>query len=355
MSTLHELIKYGSFFGGSDGAIQAPAVAEVGQTIRVSRVNNDGKPIEWEAVDFPEGGGTQPDWNQNDPTKADYVKNRPFWADDPVETVLFDGTIVTVDGWTNDDLPFVVTEYMEYTVTFNGAVYESVGVKYKGFVYVGNPAIWIGDLSLDNGLPFAIGEGYDGEHSVVGVTICGDSHTLKIVEKTRKTHKLSGRYFDFPNPVRAVGYNYETDEMIVLRELERIDVVPKEMYNEMRRDDSIVLIDDGLHLPPENFAFITSIEEYLDVSNLSKGETVSMRLDSTSRVHYPSLCKGVNDFNSIFVVRLDDHQGGSTVLLNGALGANTLTPSGKLCLVQVLGHGDYAILQATVVAVFPTD
>lgn len=37
----------------ADGAIQAPAVAEAGQTIRASKVNNGGKPIEWEAVDFP--------------------------------------------------------------------------------------------------------------------------------------------------------------------------------------------------------------------------------------------------------------------------------------------------------------
>lgn len=36
----------------ADGAIQAPLIAKVGQTIRVSRVNNDGKPIEWEAADM---------------------------------------------------------------------------------------------------------------------------------------------------------------------------------------------------------------------------------------------------------------------------------------------------------------
>lgn len=31
----------------------------------------------------------QPDWNQNDETAPDYVKNRPFYTDDPVETVFF--------------------------------------------------------------------------------------------------------------------------------------------------------------------------------------------------------------------------------------------------------------------------
>lgn len=40
-----------------------------------------------------EGGSasqTQPDWNQNDSTQPDYVKNRPFYTSDPVETEIFD-------------------------------------------------------------------------------------------------------------------------------------------------------------------------------------------------------------------------------------------------------------------------
>ena len=41
------------------------------------------------------GGGVQPDWNQNDETALDYVKNRPFYTGDPVETVLLEEQIVT--------------------------------------------------------------------------------------------------------------------------------------------------------------------------------------------------------------------------------------------------------------------
>ncbi len=39
------------------GAIPVPSTATVGQTIRVSAVDESGKPTEWEAVNFPEGGG----------------------------------------------------------------------------------------------------------------------------------------------------------------------------------------------------------------------------------------------------------------------------------------------------------
>lgn len=51
--------------------------AQVGQTIRVSAVDESGKPTAWETSDFPEQ--MQSDYNQNDSTQPDYVKNRPFY------------------------------------------------------------------------------------------------------------------------------------------------------------------------------------------------------------------------------------------------------------------------------------
>lgn len=38
------------------GAVEAPETAEVGQTIRVKSVDENGKPTAWEAADFPAGG-----------------------------------------------------------------------------------------------------------------------------------------------------------------------------------------------------------------------------------------------------------------------------------------------------------
>ena len=42
---------------GIERAIPNPDTAAVGQTIRVSAVDDSGKPTAWEAVDFPTGGG----------------------------------------------------------------------------------------------------------------------------------------------------------------------------------------------------------------------------------------------------------------------------------------------------------
>ena len=41
--------------------------------------------------------GVQPDWNQNDATQPDYVKNRPFYTRDPVETVLVEETSIAFE------------------------------------------------------------------------------------------------------------------------------------------------------------------------------------------------------------------------------------------------------------------
>ena len=67
--------------------------ATPGKTIKVKAVQ-DGKPTEWEAVDMP----SQPDWNQNDNTKPDYIKNRPLIAtnDDAMDLLAEIGIITPI-------------------------------------------------------------------------------------------------------------------------------------------------------------------------------------------------------------------------------------------------------------------
>lgn len=51
---------------------------EVGKTVKITEVDDSGKPTAWEAVEFPEQ--VQSDWSQNDETAVDYIKNRPFYS-----------------------------------------------------------------------------------------------------------------------------------------------------------------------------------------------------------------------------------------------------------------------------------
>ena len=59
------------------GGITVTNTAAVGQTIKITAVDETGHPTEWEAVDMAEQ--VQPDWNQNDSTQPDYVKNKTHY------------------------------------------------------------------------------------------------------------------------------------------------------------------------------------------------------------------------------------------------------------------------------------
>lgn len=59
--------------------IDAPQTAAVGEVLTVEEVREDGKPMKWKTAPAA-AEQKQADWNQNDETAADYVKNRPFYT-----------------------------------------------------------------------------------------------------------------------------------------------------------------------------------------------------------------------------------------------------------------------------------
>ena len=59
--------------------IDAPQVAQVGEVLTVEEVDAEGKPKKWKTAPAA-AEQKQADWNQNDETAADYVKNRPFYT-----------------------------------------------------------------------------------------------------------------------------------------------------------------------------------------------------------------------------------------------------------------------------------
>ena len=93
------------------------------------------------------------DWNQNDSTQPDYVKNRPFYTGDPVETVLVEES--TVSFSLNEQNGLYVAQFPS---TFEATVGETYKVSWDGTVYEctctevsGEPAI--GNLSIDGSGP----------------------------------------------------------------------------------------------------------------------------------------------------------------------------------------------------------
>ena len=156
-------------------------------TLAASRKYTDKKIMESGAVST-----TQPDWNQNDETKPGYIKNRPFYIGDPVETVFIEETTVpfeATDGFYMAMLEstFMATPENTYKVSWDGTVYECVCVEFYSETSIGNTSII--DIGSNTGEPFLILVSND-----EGILICtadiSSSHTISISGMTVPVKKI---------------------------------------------------------------------------------------------------------------------------------------------------------------------
>ena len=153
---------------------------------------------------------TIPDWNQNDETAPDYVKNRPFYTGDPVETVLVEESTVSFadqGGMYAAAFPstFEATVGEIYKVSWDGTVYECTCVSFSDIPVIGNLSI-VGAGS-DTGEPFLMvvrtGEGID-----IGTADTSASHTFSISGLVTEVVKIDPKYirdmYYTGNPVETV-------------------------------------------------------------------------------------------------------------------------------------------------------
>lgn len=118
---------------------------------------------EYKAIDGSGSGEVQSDYNQNDSTAADYIKNRPFY-EGITEDILLNQTFTTqpeaeepdLNVWETTENKISLKEGETVNVLFNGTKYTLTVKKIYGSVlYVGN--LYIFDKDKENtGEPFAI-------------------------------------------------------------------------------------------------------------------------------------------------------------------------------------------------------
>ena len=147
------------------------------------------------------GGSVQPDWNQNDSTAADYVKNRPFYIGNPVETVLVEESTVTFEdngGMYMGQLEstFSATIGETYKVSWDGAAYECTCVSFNGEHAIGNLSIV--SAGSDTGEPFIIGI-RNGVAIQIVTADTSASHTFSISGFVTEVVKIDAKYL--PNTV----------------------------------------------------------------------------------------------------------------------------------------------------------
>ena len=133
----------------------------------------------------------QADWGQNDSTKPDYIKGRPFYVGS--EPIVAEQTVTTFDAYTEG--PFANLSYVDeleegktYTVIFDGTSYACPAYYLvwddgpdERFIVLGNSfhlrSAFPELVQIGNGEPFAIMQ-YDS--SLVVYTASESTHTIKV-------------------------------------------------------------------------------------------------------------------------------------------------------------------------------
>lgn len=131
------------------------------------------------------GGQVQPDWNQNDSTAKDYVKNRSFYTGALVETVFVEeSTVSFADGgglyMGRLESTFSPTVGETYKVSWDGIDYECTCIESNSILLLGNTNILFGVPDPD-GEPFVIGA-FNGAELRITTLDTSASHTFLSVE-----------------------------------------------------------------------------------------------------------------------------------------------------------------------------
>lgn len=151
--------------------------------------------------------GFRGNWNQNDPSADDYIKNRPFYSEGIKEQEIVPERIV--EGFSSfGPLHYVIQDPFSfspilgesYVVTWDGAEYEVTAANADGYVYIGNENYVF--MESGGSIPFTL---INADETLFLVTESpSSSHTIKIVIKTEVVHKLDKKFIDVDMPDNVI-------------------------------------------------------------------------------------------------------------------------------------------------------
>lgn len=147
-------------------------------------------------IDFEQLGMSH-DWNENDPTKPGYIKNRPFYTGDPVETVFVEESTVPFTDSNRGlyaaqiQLNFVPTVGETYKVSWDDTVYECNCIESPDGAIMGN--LSIAGAGSDTGEPFLMGVMGNGEAMIYTLDTSA-SHIISISGFVTEVVKIDEKY-----------------------------------------------------------------------------------------------------------------------------------------------------------------
>lgn len=135
-------------------------------------------------------------WEQNDPTADDYIKNRPFYTRGTVETVFVkertESFFNTGYGFMAElQVAFEIKVGETYKVYWDGTTYECISEYSPGIPIIGNLSI-VGEGS-DTGEPFLMCV-INGSVIIIYAADTSASHTFSISGLVQEVVKLDKKY-----------------------------------------------------------------------------------------------------------------------------------------------------------------
>jgi hypothetical protein len=147
-----------------------------------------------------------PDWNQDNPTAKDYIKNKTHGITYQDPRIILNETTYTVEeGY---DYEFMLPSDIEfksditYNVTVNGETYSCTSFQgYSNIIGIGNLSIY-GEGATDTGEPFIIEYFIDSGDGIFIVSESGE-YTISIEEIDEIVKKIDKKYL--PSTIGAEG------------------------------------------------------------------------------------------------------------------------------------------------------
>lgn len=207
------------------------------------------------------------DWNQNDPSADDYIKNRPFYTDENDKTVNVPEQKITIPSRRPYAVQLILPKLIEfvvgqaYEVKWDDETYSCVAFDMHGIGAIGNQGVF-GD-GTDTGEPFimriskAIGFGEVAAPEAIG------THTVEVT--TTKVVTLDRKYLpDLGLAPVATSGSYDD-----------LEDAPEIYYDIVRYDTSQSLAEDQKAQARDNIGAGTSNfnGSYNDLTDIIVGET----------------------------------------------------------------------------------
>ena len=283
-------------------AISIPEVdetlSESGKAADAAAVGDQLSALSEEIANLP-----QSDWNQNDETAHDYVKNRPFYTSAPVETVLVEESTVTFAdtgyGFYAAEFPstFEGTVGETYKVYWDGAAYECTCVKFNNGQAIGN--LSVAGAGSDTSEPFLIGIVNDGRIEIATQNT-SSSHTFSISAKVAQVVKIDKKYLVQPdwNQNDETAADYVKNRPFYTGDPAKTVLVEESTVSFVTGDGGVMMAT-----LPESF-------------DLVDGQTYSVSWDGTDYVCTGILLRGIPILGNLEIAGIGDNTGEPFVFLN---------------------------------------